>query len=61
MTIPFFRRKQREKSYKGIADRATFVDSAERAWPRLRNTRTLEENREAMERIRRYRAEAAQD
>jgi hypothetical protein len=60
MTIPFFRRKNHEGS-KRISERATFVDSAERAWPRLRNTRTLEENREAMERIKRYRAEAAQD
>jgi hypothetical protein len=61
MTIPFFRRHKREKSYKGIADRATFVDSAERAWPRLRNTRTLEENLEAMERIKRYLSEAPPD
>jgi hypothetical protein len=60
MTIPFFRRKS-QRNHKRISERATFVDSAERAWPRLRNTRTLAENREAMERIKRYRAEAAQD
>jgi hypothetical protein len=56
MSFPFFRRKPRD--HKWFREHATRVRSAEGQYPLLRNTRTLEENREAMERIKRYRAEA---
>jgi hypothetical protein len=55
MSFPFFRRKPRD--HRWFREHATRVRSAEGQSPRLRNTRTLEENREAMERIKRYRAE----
>jgi hypothetical protein len=53
MTFPFFRRKRWDDP-KWFREHATRVRSAEAQSPRLRNTRTLEENREAMERIQRY-------
>jgi len=53
---PFFLHHKPAKDLKGIASRATFIQSGEAAWPRMRSTRTLEENRAAAERIRRIRA-----
>jgi hypothetical protein len=41
------------KDLKGAAARGTFIPSGELAWPRMRSTRTLAENRAAGERIRR--------
>jgi hypothetical protein len=41
------------KDLKGAAARGTYIPSGELAWPRMRSTRTLEENRAAGERIRR--------
>jgi hypothetical protein len=55
MTFPFFRRKPWDdpEYYRAHATR---VRSAELQSPRLRNTRTLEENRELMARIKARRA-----
>jgi len=55
MTFPFFRRKRWDDP-EYYRSHATRVRSAELQSPRLRSTRTLEENREAMKRIKRYRA-----
>jgi hypothetical protein len=60
MTFPFFRRKRWDDP-EYFRKHATLVRSAEGQYPRLRNTRTLEENREAMQRIKRYRAMADED
>ena len=57
MRIPFFHRKPRDIA--DIAARATRVGSAELAMPRLGSTRTVEEHREAIERMRRRRANGA--
>jgi hypothetical protein len=51
MRIPFITRRVPE-DLRSIAERATRVRSAEAAWPRLRATRTLEENREVLARRR---------
>jgi hypothetical protein len=55
MRIPFIHR--RERTIAEIAAKATRVGSAEGPGPRLGpNTRTVAENREAIERMRRIRA-----
>jgi hypothetical protein len=54
MSFPFFRRKPRDHIW--FREHATRVRSAEGQTPLFRSTRTLEENREAMERIKRIRA-----
>jgi hypothetical protein len=59
MRIPFVRRKEPE-DLKGIASRVTYIPSGELAWPRMRSTRTLDENRAAGERMRRIRANGGQ-
>ena len=58
MRIPFLRRKPNDINSE-IA-RATYIPSGELAWPRMRSTRTLEENRAAGERIRRILANGGQ-
>jgi hypothetical protein len=58
MRIPFVTRK-RPQSLKGIADRVTFIPTAEIAMPRL-PPRTLEEALASRDRSRRIRANGAQ-
>jgi hypothetical protein len=58
MRIPFLHRKPED--FRKLAARATRIGSAEAAWPRLSNTRTLEEHVAASERMRRRRANGAQ-
>jgi hypothetical protein len=53
MSFRFFRK--RPMDFKDIDKRATLVRSAEAAWPFRGPGRTLQENLEAAERIRRYR------
>jgi len=48
------------KDLKGAAARGTYIPSGELAWPRMRSTRTLEENRAAGARIRRILANGGQ-
>jgi hypothetical protein len=57
MSLRFFRRKK-EPNFKGIRARSTVVPSAEAAWPFRGSGRTVEENLEALERIRGYLGEA---
>jgi hypothetical protein len=54
MSIRFFRRRKPE-DLKDVLARATVVRSAEAAWPFRGPGRTLAENLEAAERIRRHR------
>jgi hypothetical protein len=53
-----FRRREEEDILSFIA-RATYVGSAERAWPKGGRDTTLEENRALLARTRRWRAKAA--
>jgi hypothetical protein len=55
MSIRFFRRRKPEDLREVLA-RATVVRSAEAAWPFRGPGRTLQENLEAAERIKRHRA-----
>ena len=55
MRLPFSRPKD-ENHFKGIRARSMLVRSAEVAMPPLRSTRTAEEHREALQRIRARRA-----
>jgi hypothetical protein len=57
MSIRFFRRSK-SPEFKGIRERSTVVRSAEAAWPFRGPGRTVEENLEALERVRRYLGEA---
>ena len=58
MTFRLFRR-HKPQDFKGIRARSTVVRSAEAAWPLRGGGRTVQENLEGIERMRRYR-EAAQ-
>jgi hypothetical protein len=58
MRLPLLSRKQ-PQSFKGIADRVTFIRSGEIAMPRL-PPRTLEEALASRDRSRRIRANGAQ-
>lgn len=60
MRFSFITRKARDESdLARIRRRATRVGSAEAAWPLRGGGRTVEENRAALERIRRLRAASA--
>ena len=54
MRIPFIHRK--EEDIRSLARRATYVGSAEAAWPRQGRAVSHEEYRAALERVRRRRA-----
>ena len=59
MRIPFLHRKPEDLDFRKLSARATHIGSAEGATPRLRSTRTFEENVAAGERMRRRRANGA--